>query len=78
MTRSLVLPIVAALVLVTSSAPAFAEGFIDFYVGSAMTRDSNVTVRTPAFSESERVDWDTSITGSASRSTDPSSGRTKT
>ena len=30
MTRSLVLPIVAALVLVTSSAPAFAEGFIDF------------------------------------------------
>jgi len=62
MTRSLVLPIVAALVLVTSSAPAFAEGFIDFYVGSAMTRDSNVTVRTPAFSESERVDWDTSIT----------------
>ena len=65
MTRSLVLPIVAALVLVTSSAPAFAEGFIDFYVGSAMTRDSNVTVRTPAFSESERVDWDTSVTAGA-------------
>ena len=65
MTRSLVLPIVVALVLVTSSAPAFAEGFIDFYVGSAMTRDSNVTVRTPAFSESERVDWDTSVTAGA-------------
>jgi outer membrane protein with beta-barrel domain len=65
MTRSLVLPIVAALVLVTSSAPAFAEGFIDFYVGSAMTRDSNVTVRIPGFSESERVDWDTSITAGA-------------
>ena len=65
MTRSLVLPIVVALVLVTSSAPAFAEGFIDFYVGSAMTRDSNVTVRIPGFSESERVDWDTSITAGA-------------
>ena len=65
MTRSLVLPIVAALVLVTSSAPAFAEGFIDFYVGSAMTRDSRVTVRIPGFSESERVDWDTSITAGA-------------
>ena len=65
MMRSLVMPSAAALVLLTSSAPAFAEGFIDFYVGSAMTRDSTVTVRTPGFNESERVDWDTSITAGA-------------
>ena len=63
--RSLVIVTIAAFVFIASSAPAFAEGFIDFYVGSAMTRDSRVTVRIPGFSESERVDWETSITAGA-------------
>src|SRR5438067_12820057 len=65
MMRSLVSLAVVALVLAGSIAPAFAEGFIDFYVGSAMARDSDVTVRTPGFSLKERVDWDTSITAGA-------------
>jgi len=57
--RSFVGVAVVALVLAGSVAPAFSEGVIDLYVGSAMTRDSDVTVSTPAFSESRRIDWDT-------------------
>jgi len=60
--RSFVGVAVVALVLAGSVAPAFSEGVIDLYVGSAMTRDSDVKVSTPAFSESRRIDWDTSIT----------------
>jgi len=30
-----------ASMLVGSTAPAFAEGFIDFYLGAAVTRDSD-------------------------------------
>ena len=65
MMRLLVSIVVVALVLAGSIAPAFAEGFIDFYVGWAETRDSNVKVSTPVFSDTQRVNWDDSITAGA-------------
>ena len=63
--RSLVIVAVAALVLVGSTVPALAEGLIDLYVGTAMTRDSDVKISIPGFSDSERIDWDSSITAGA-------------
>ena len=54
--RSFVGVAVVALVLAGSVAPAFSEGVIDLYVGSAMTRDSDVKVSTPASSESQGME----------------------
>ena len=42
--------------------PVYAEGFIDFYVGAAITRDSDQKVSTPGFSLTTTVEWDTSVT----------------
>jgi hypothetical protein len=42
--------------------PVYAEGFIDFYVGAAITRDSDQKVSAPGFSDTSPIDWDTSVT----------------
>jgi hypothetical protein len=66
MLRPLIIITLVVSFLIGGVAPAvFAEGFIDFYVGTAMTRDSDVTVRAPGFSGAGRADWDTSITSGA-------------
>jgi hypothetical protein len=54
--------VVVAVMLVGSTAPAFAEGFIDFYLGAAVTRDSAARVSNPGFSDTQRIDWDASVT----------------
>jgi hypothetical protein len=42
--------------------PVYAEGFIDFYVGAAITRDSDQRVTAPGFSDTSSIAWDTSVT----------------
>ena len=42
--------------------PVYAEGFIDFYVGAAITRDSDQKVTAPGFSDTSPITWDTSVT----------------
>jgi hypothetical protein len=52
--------ILASLLMTVMS--VYAEGFIDFYVGAAITRDSDQKVTAPGFSDTSPIAWDTSVT----------------
>src|SRR5438094_10241280 len=45
-----------------STPPVFGEGFIDVYLGAAVTRDSDVKATALGVSETGRVEWDRSFT----------------
>ena len=53
---------VVAMFLTGSTLPVFAEGFIDLYLGAAVTRDSDVKATAFGVSETGRVEWDRSFT----------------
>ena len=62
MVRTLAAAAVILASILMTVMPVYAEGFIDFYVGAAITRDSDQKVSTPGFSLTTTVEWDTSVT----------------
>jgi len=63
--RLIIAALVVSVVVCGFASTAFAEGFIDFYVGAASTNNADVDIKIPSFSGTERTDWETSVTAGA-------------
>ena len=62
MVRTLAAAAVILASILMTVMPVYAEGFIDFYLGAAITRDSDQKVSALGFSDTSRIQWDDSFT----------------
>ena len=62
MVRTLTAAALTLASILMTAMPVYAEGFIDFYLGAAITNDSDQKVSAPGFSATFPIAWDTSVT----------------